>query len=796
MTRSELADQCILLNELLSLRELVKRSKHQPKRTAAGLEAFRRAVAQALSSALSPPQTSALVNLQKALARDDDPVVLWRDYSDAIDQRVESVRELAADNEVLQRVLQTEHHDWRNALTLLVKWQQVEDAMRRCAEWLGRPGTNADLPDLGRLQSLLETERSSEEVVAGLTTYFGEHGEELVALSREARGNLARWDRTAVPKSRQKAQKIRHVLLVEDEDGWREDVEHVAWSVAATVEGVSVSAVGHCTAARRFVAEHADEGVLTVCDIGLPADEEQAARGEWHEDNGWSLIEDLSKQCRVIALTSFSRLDRDFLRIEGQTDDFLLKESQAWASDLRQRLGTWLRPLSPRDLEVIVPAFNAEWVLVGGVWVRLKPYGFAVVDALAFGWQETPEEFFRRLPRYDGAAAPPRPVNRTPLDLDQLKTVMCRREITDLKPDFMDDFEVKQLRDQVRFISPAVAEAFGKQGLAIEAGEFLIENEQGCWRLAGPARVCDTPAAFHSSTQTLRGPLRVLVVEDEEQWRETVVTTLERLPDAAVDVATSYEEALEKASARPPHLVSLDLNIPKDGIAKPEHGVRLRKELTRAPGGMGFVVFTSHDRPALRRELSRILGPETVEAAGGDVYSTLCRRVDARAILLKQEGETARAELLVHAWRLQQERRTGGALTFQPGPLHEVEVNLAEWGLKVNGIEVPNTARGENKVRDHALLCALALCAPWPMRRQALVDYWDARGLLRNERKGKDLKDPGQQLTDRVKYLRKTIEDACGIEGEKVLQTAGRDDPDKKGVGDGYALAGNVAVNQ
>jgi len=784
MNRSELADQCILLNELDSLRELVRRFDSQPQRAAAGLEAFRGGVSEALSSRLSACQMGELANLKKALSREADPVILWRDHGEVIDQKVENVRELAANNEALQRVLQTEHHDWRNAVTLLVQWEQVEDARRRCAEWLERSGADGNLPDLDRLKGLLEAEEPAEEVAAGLTTYFGEHAEELQTLFGEARDKLARWDRTAVPEARQKAQKLRHVLIVEDEEDWRTDVEHVAWSVAATVEGVSASSVGHCADARSFVAGHAVEGVLVVCDIGLPLNEEQAAKSEWHEDNGWALIEDLSKQCRVIALTSFSRLDRDFLRIEGQTDDFLLKESQAWASDLRQRLNTWLRPLSPQDLEVIVPAFNAEWVLVGGVWVHLKPYSFAIVDALAFGWQETPEEFFRQLPRYWDTDASLRSAHCKPLDLERLKTVMCRREITDLRPDFMDNFDVKQLKDHVGRVSTAVAEAYGKQGLAIKADEFLTVDEeaQGTQiQLAGRARVCDTPKAFHRSTQTLRGPLRVLVVEDEEQWRATVVTTLQRLPDAEVDVAASYEEALKKAFARPPHLVSLDLNIPKDGTAKPEHGVRLREELTRTPGGMGFVVFTSHDRPGLRRELTRILGPETEEAAGGDVYSTLCRRVDARAILLKQEGETARAELLVHAWRLQQERKTGGALTFPPGPLYEVEVNLAEWGLKVNGIEVPNTARGENKVRDHALLCALALCAPWPVRRQALIDYWDARGLL------EDVRDPGQRLTERIQHLRKQVEHACGIAEDEIVQTAG------EGV-DGYALAGNVVL--
>ena len=88
MNRSELADQCILLNELDSLRELVRRFDSQPQRAAAGLEAFRGGVSEALSSRLSACQMGELANLKKALSREADPVILWRDHGEVIDQKV------------------------------------------------------------------------------------------------------------------------------------------------------------------------------------------------------------------------------------------------------------------------------------------------------------------------------------------------------------------------------------------------------------------------------------------------------------------------------------------------------------------------------------------------------------------------------------------------------------------------------------------------------------------------------------------------------------------------------------
>ena len=782
MNRSELADQCILLNELDSLRELVRRFDSQPQRAAAGLEAFRGGVSEALSSRLSACQMGELANLKKALSREADPVILWRDHGEVIDQKVENVRELAANNEALQRVLQTEHHDWRNAVTLLVQWEQVEDARRRCAEWLERSGADGNLPDLDRLKGLLEAEEPAEEVAAGLTTYFGEHAEELQTLFGEAESMLASWDQYAEPEHRRKGWKIRHILVVEDELGWRKDVEHLARAVAAEVGGARVSTAAHCTEARAFVSEHVSEGVLAVCDIGLPADAEEAAAGKWHEEKGWVLVQEFSKQCRVIALTSLSRLDRDFVKLRGHADDFLLKESADWRADLQQRLEARLRPLSPQRLELVVPVFDAERVLVSGVWVRLKPLAFAIVDALAFGWRETPEDFFERAPRFAERRQQPREGGQQPLTLEQLKVVMCRREVTDLKPDFIHDFDVKQLKDHLREIAAAVGDAFEEQGLTIEAREFIRVGERGgemTVTLTARARVCDTPEEFYEATQLFRGPFRALVVEDAPEWRSKIVAELRRLPDCVVDEASTYEKALDSARRQPPHLVSVDLNVPKDGVGRPEHGVALQKELARELGGTSFVVLTSHDVPALRRELTRLT--EDVEAGQAtsrvQVLDLLRRRVEARAILLKQDGDTALKELRVHAWRLQQERRTGGALPVDDRPLHEVAVDLANWGLKINGVEVPNTARGDNRPRDHALLRVLALYANVPLRKQAILDYWELEGLL------EEVADRDQRLRERIAHLRKQIENVA-IAKEEVIATAG----------DGYVLRGHVSV--
>jgi DNA-binding response OmpR family regulator len=55
---------------------------------------------------------------------------------------------------------------------------------------------------------------------------------------------------------------------------------------------------------------------------------------------------------------------------------------------------------------------------------------------------------------------------------------------------------------------------------------------------------------------------RVLVVEDERDIADLVKHTLERGEGSIVEVVTSGEAALERATAAPPDLVILDVNLP------------------------------------------------------------------------------------------------------------------------------------------------------------------------------------------------------------------------------------------
>jgi DNA-binding response OmpR family regulator len=78
---------------------------------------------------------------------------------------------------------------------------------------------------------------------------------------------------------------------------------------------------------------------------------------------------------------------------------------------------------------------------------------------------------------------------------------------------------------------------------------------------------CDVFVTSPVNDEHARGPMRVLVVEDEPDIAGLIKQTLERAGDLQVDIALTGESALKKVTERPPHAIVLDLNLPVlDGL--------------------------------------------------------------------------------------------------------------------------------------------------------------------------------------------------------------------------------------
>jgi len=84
-----------------------------------------------------------------------------------------------------------------------------------------------------------------------------------------------------------------------------------------------------------------------------------------------------------------------------------------------------------------------------------------------------------------------------------------------------------------------------------------------------------------------RGPVRVLLVDDEDTYRETLAKVLRR---RGMDVATAGggSEGLDRLRERAPDVVVLDLRMPgQDGLAT-------LKEIRRHGPGVRVVILTGH----------------------------------------------------------------------------------------------------------------------------------------------------------------------------------------------------------
>jgi len=126
---------------------------------------------------------------------------------------------------------------------------------------------------------------------------------------------------------------------------------------------------------------------------------------------------------------------------------------------------------------------------------------------------------------------------------------------------------------------------------------------------------------------------RVLVVEDEGDIAGLIRHTLERGGDVAVDVAMSGDDALKAATADPPDLIILDLNLPVMGGLEVCRLLRSRPGTARVP----IIMLT-----ARTSEGDRVTGLD----AGADDYVTKpfsLRELSARvrAVLRRGQGDGA-----------------------------------------------------------------------------------------------------------------------------------------------------------
>ena len=90
--------------------------------------------------------------------------------------------------------------------------------------------------------------------------------------------------------------------------------------------------------------------------------------------------------------------------------------------------------------------------------------------------------------------------------------------------------------------------------------------------------------------------LRVLIVEDQTIFREELKSSLcGHFPSVVVEEAGDGDEALQKVSKTPPHLIFMDICLP--GV----NGLQLTKQIKVGFPGIYIAVLTDYDFPEYRQ---------------------------------------------------------------------------------------------------------------------------------------------------------------------------------------------------
>ncbi len=90
--------------------------------------------------------------------------------------------------------------------------------------------------------------------------------------------------------------------------------------------------------------------------------------------------------------------------------------------------------------------------------------------------------------------------------------------------------------------------------------------------------------------------LRVLLVEDNRIYREAFKENLcQHFPTLLIDEAENAEEALRKITAAPPHLIFMDIRLPK------ANGLHLTQKIKKDFPNVHIVILTGYDVPEYRQ---------------------------------------------------------------------------------------------------------------------------------------------------------------------------------------------------
>lgn len=388
------------------------------------------------------------------------------------------------------------------------------------------------------------------------------------------------------------------ILIVEDEDAWREAISSVASELAGAREIISESCASRALA---LLGSDAPPTLMLV-DLGIPQTERDLAAGRIDLDGGLNLIRTvMSRTSRhgfiiLTAVENYSAAVRAALAAGLTPQDYVQKLPREWEQQLRSRIELALAP-PPRRLPLVeVLPSTGRLIRVNGIEVQLDRKPFVFLSYLADHARR-----WRPLEMIRISLTTPGPYDITPPVSEELSEECERGE--GIYPEPASLLTTKHLNEYMSAIQSATTEAFRAAAAGSPPVLVAYDTETSSYRLEGEAAVISDERIIRKSDDRMS----VLVVEDDPDWRENIRGEL--VGDGfVVTCAATVEEALA-ALESPPHAVSLDLQLPQNSKelnakkASEENGVSLLRHLRSHYPEVGVAVLTTlewNDRLLLR----------------------------------------------------------------------------------------------------------------------------------------------------------------------------------------------------
>lgn len=420
-------------------------------------------------------------------------------------------------------------HDLKNDLSHET-WRQTKlltDPGARAADWISRltpedwsllAAWEAPLRELGRV---LQVPVDLSKLGRALSEFHQAQYEPAAAARRPSRARPGR------------------ILVVEDDDAWRGSIVACLEEVALHVSVVSVSTYQE---AEDVLARHAAP-LLVLTDMGLPQDEAAAAKRDVDLEAGLRLIQESRKRGEphrfmvLTAATDYPEIVRQARLAGVDASDYIEKDQHVWEEQLRSRVVLAMSAVpAPRQPVLEVLSYTGQTIRLDGIEIPLTRKPFLLLDCLAFHCRRGWEVEVCDLISY--------------LEEDWPDFAPAGREI-----------ERKDINEHLSTAKQLIATAFADAGRPSDVPELVVyDREKDTYTVCAQVQYHEEAPAEGTTWVTPRA----LVVEDEPRWRADIAAALMSL-GFEVREAPDLDTALRVLEGWPPDVVSLDLQIPRDG---------------------------------------------------------------------------------------------------------------------------------------------------------------------------------------------------------------------------------------